>query len=152
MAARPIPENKERPVIFLKVGCRCTGPFDDVLSVTPMDKPIENSKELLHLSEKELLFGQLVAQLLKDFGRAGAILHISQEMGPEDVKQEVQKSMVQLYRHNYDAYLNVLYAIDVPERELAQVPTDQEGLMFEAITFLVLKREFQKVRLKSRYG
>lgn len=120
--------------------------------MTAMDKPIQNSKELLHLSEKELLFGQLVAQLLKDFGRAGAILHISQEMGPEDVKQAVQKSMVQLYRQNYDAYLNVLYAIDVPERELAQVPTDQEGLMFEAITFLVLKREFQKVRLKSRYG
>ena len=114
--------------------------------------PVQTSKQLLDLSKKERLFEQLVAQVLKDFSRAGTVLHISKDMGGEEVKNAVQKKIGHLYSEQYDTYLSVMYIIDVSERELAQLPNEREGFVAEAVTFLILKREFQKVMLKARYN
>lgn len=114
--------------------------------------PFKNSDDLLNLSRLQELYGRLVAQLQKDYLRAGLEIELSKEMSPEILKQVIQKSIWQLYRQQFDAYLQLMYIIDVPERELVLLQQIPETSLAEELTFLLLKREFQKVSLKSRYS
>jgi hypothetical protein len=114
--------------------------------------PFKNSDDLLNLSRRQELYGLLVAQLQKDYSRAGLEIELAKEMPPEILKQVVQKSISQLFRQHFDAYLHLMYIIDVSERELALLQQMPEASLPEELTFLLLKREFQKVSLKSRYS
>jgi hypothetical protein len=56
-----------------------------------------------------------------------------------------------LINNQYDDYLNLLYRIDVPESELAKLKNDNLTTSIEEITYLVLKREYQKVWFKHNF-
>lgn len=110
----------------------------------------QNSAELLQNAESERLYGKLVAQLKKDFGLANIAMDFSPGRGGALVSPEILTTLLHekiyvLILERFEAYLNLLYIIDVPEREVKKIQVLDAVEVAKQVTFLVLKREWQKV-------
>jgi hypothetical protein len=115
-----------------------------------MLKP-ENSLELFKTIEVEQLLEKLVEQLNKDFQLANINKHFIATIPAKRLKNELDTLVLDLISNKYDDYLNLLYRIDIPEKELVYIKGDKLTDSIEQISFLILKREFQKVWLKKNY-
>jgi hypothetical protein len=115
-----------------------------------MVKP-ENSLELLKAVETENLFVKLIVQLNKDFQLANIDRRFKSTISIEKLKDELTETMLHLIQLKYDDYLNLLYRIDIAEKELATINSSSLQESIEQVTFFILKREFQKVWLKRNY-
>tara|TARA_R110001583_G_scaffold112949_2_gene263257 strand:- start:1726 stop:2073 length:348 start_codon:yes stop_codon:yes gene_type:complete len=115
-----------------------------------MLKP-ENSLELFKTVETEQLLEKLVEQLNKDFQLANINKHFITTIAAKKLKNELDTIVLDLISNKYDDYLNLLYRIDISEKELAHIKGDKLSDTIEQISFLILKREFQKVWLKKNY-
>ena len=112
--------------------------------------PAKNSLELLNQINSEKLFIKLVEQLNKDLQLANITKSFKLSVSILELKSGLSKLLFDLISHNYDDYLNLLYRIDVPEKELATIKSNSLDESIEEVCFLVLKREFQKVWFKNR--
>ena len=110
----------------------------------------KNSLELLNQINSEKLFIKLVEQLNKDLQLANINESFKLSVSILELKERLSKLLLHLISHNYDDYLNLLYRIDVPEKELATIKSNSLDESLEEVCFLVLKREFQKVWFKNR--
>lgn len=97
----------------------------------------------------------LLQQLERDYGRANIPYPL-----PAEGKDLPAAGMLQLLRENlyyllmeqFDAYLNLMYAADVREREFRNVqPTDAVEVAGQVV-HLLLEREWQKVLMRARHG
>jgi hypothetical protein len=113
--------------------------------------PAKNSLELLKSIEVENLYVRLIAQLNKDFQLANVAGSFDLKASPVQLKKELFSLLLHLINNQYDDYLNLLYRIDVPESELAKLKNDNLTVSIEEITYLVLKREYQKVWFKHNF-
>ena len=111
-----------------------------------------DSIELIQNIQKENLYVQTINQLNKDFQLANIDINISLLLEPIALKKELDNLLLGLLTKNYDGYLNLLYRIDVSENELRKIKGEILTETVEEISFLILKREFQKVWLKKRYS
>ncbi|MDP3313615.1 hypothetical protein [Lutibacter sp.] len=109
-----------------------------------------NSDLLLEKSVAESLFTKLVGQLNKDFLLANLEEQFHETISPEELKEKLKTVLVKLIATNYDGYLNLLYRIDVSEKELSQIQFENMNEAVDQISFVILKREFQKVWFKSK--
>ncbi|SNR73571.1 hypothetical protein [Lutibacter flavus] len=116
-----------------------------------MLKP-QNSLELFKTIEAEQLLEKIVEQLNKDFQLANINEHFINTISPNSLKNELDAVVLDLISNKYDDYLNLLYRIDIPEKDLALIKDDKLTIAIEQISFLILKREFQKVWLKKNYN
>ncbi len=118
-----------------------------------MSSEFSESVLLLNTAEEELLFTELVRQLIKDFALANVDVAINCELiTAKQLKVILHEKIYYLILEQFASYLNLLYIIDVPEKALRSLKiTDVVGVA-EQVTFLVLQREFQKVRLKKKYS
>ncbi|MDD3721229.1 MAG: hypothetical protein PHW92_01905 [Lutibacter sp.] len=113
--------------------------------------PAKNTEELLHLIECENLYEHLIEQLNKDFQLANVTVSFEIAILPVQLKKQLFEVLLNLITKQYDDYLNLLYRIDVPESELAKLKQDNLTTNIEEITYLVLKREYQKVWFKHNF-
>lgn len=113
--------------------------------------PAKNSLELLKSIEVENLYVRLIEQLNKDFQLANVAGSFDLKASPVQLKKELFAILLNLINNQYDDYLNLLYRIDVPESELAKLMNDDLTSSMEEITYLVLKREYQKVWFKQNF-
>jgi hypothetical protein len=113
--------------------------------------PAKNTEELLNSIANENLFTRLVEQLNKDFQLANVTACFDITASPTQLKKQLFAILLNLITNKYDDYLNLLYRIDVPESELAKLINDNLTTSMEEITYLVLKREYQKVWLKQNF-
>ncbi|MDF1518707.1 MAG: hypothetical protein RQ864_13045 [Lutibacter sp.] len=113
--------------------------------------PAKNTEELLNAIAIEDLYVQLIAQLNKDFQLANVAGSFDFKASPAQLKNELFAILLNLINNQYDDYLNLLYRIDVPENELAKLKNDNLTTSIEEITYLVLKREYQKVWFKQNF-
>ncbi|MFZ2283120.1 MAG: hypothetical protein WAV86_04535 [Lutibacter sp.] len=113
--------------------------------------PAKNSLELLKSIEVENLYVRLVEQLNKDFQLANVAVSFDPTNSPVQLKKQLFAVLLNLITNQYDDYLNLLYRIDVPESELAKLLSDNLTSSMEEITYLVLKREYQKVWFKQNF-
>ena len=104
----------------------------------------------MELANGENLYLQLIQQLNKDFHLTNLSVKFSPETTPVDLKKSLQGVLLQLITDQYDDYLNLMYRIDISENDLLKIEGDQLSVTIEQITFLILKREYQKVWFKSR--
>jgi GH15 family glucan-1,4-alpha-glucosidase len=111
----------------------------------------KNTLELLQKSEAENLYQKLIVQLNKDFQLSNLTYEVAHNSSPVQLKEKLHTILLHLINNQYDDYLNFLYRVDVPEKELIKVKESTINLMVEEITFLVLKRIFQKVWLKKHF-
>jgi len=112
--------------------------------------PVKTATELLHLAESEHLYKNLIQQLNKDFLLANLSMEFSLELPPLELKEELQAVMKKLIVQSYDEYLNLLYRIDVPERDLLGIKSTDMAETSGHLAFVILKREFQKVWFKNK--
>ena len=113
--------------------------------------PAKNTEELLQSITVENLYVQLIVQLNKDFQLANVAGSFDLKASPVQLKKELFSILLNLITNQYDDYLNLLYRIDVPESELAKLKQDNLTVSIEEITYLVLKREYQKVWFKNNF-
>lgn len=115
-----------------------------------MHKP-SNFEELVAEVNALDLYDRLIIQLNKDFLLAGIDLELSVSTQPKDLFNVISEMVYYLLREKFMDYLNLLYIIDVPERQVKQLDGNNLEILAKNVSFLILKREWQKVWYKKHY-
>ncbi|MCM5662263.1 hypothetical protein [Galbibacter mesophilus] len=110
-----------------------------------------NSTELLQVASEEKLFKKLILQLNKDLKLANLEEEFSLDVSAEKLKRDLHEIIFILINERFADYLNFLYIIDVPESQVKALDGSDVVQLSEEVTFLVLKREWQKVWFKNKY-
>ena len=98
------------------------------------------------------LYNKLVIQLNKDFLLANVDLDFHEDILPSSLKLLLHETLYALIQNKFMDYLNVLYIIDVSEKEVKAIDGTDTLHLAEQVTFLILKREWQKVWFKNKYS
>jgi len=110
-----------------------------------------DTDSLLEEAEKEALYAKLLEQLNKDFSLANEPVDFPKSTTPVELKVQLQELIYRMLHNKFAEYLNLLYIIDVPEKEIKALDGSDLMQLSEAVTFLVLKREWQKVWFRNRW-
>jgi len=97
------------------------------------------------------LYLALINQIAKDFTLANSDIEVHENMQPSEVFNTVQNKVFTLLQHDFAAYLSLLYIIDVPENIIKKLDGSDFVELSYQISFLILKREWQKVWFKKFY-
>jgi len=111
----------------------------------------QNTLELLQKVSIENLYQNLIEQLNKDFQLSNLSENFEISSSPIQLKEKLSNIIQELFTNHYDDYLNLLYRIDVPEKELLAIKSDNSKDVVNQIAFLILKREYQKVWFKNKF-
>jgi len=114
--------------------------------------PPLNTDLLLSEAQKEMLYSKLVEQLNKDFNLANEPVDLDGDISPIQLKIGVQEKIYNLIQHKFAEYLNLLYIIDVPEKDIKSLDGSDIAELSEQVAFLVLKREWQKVWFRNKFS
>lgn len=117
-----------------------------------MPKEYTTSLELLKYAASISLYEKLVVQLRKDFGLANINLDLNENVAPLELKAILKEKIYVLLLERFTDYLNLLYVVDVPEKAFSAIDSTDVVEVAEKVSYLVLKREWQKVWLKQSYG
>ncbi|WP_394343499.1 hypothetical protein [Hyunsoonleella flava] len=98
------------------------------------------------------LYKKLIQQLNKDFLLANIDLDFHVDILPSSLKLILHETVYQLIQEKFSEYLNLLYIIDVPEKQVKDMDGDDVLKLSEDVSFLILKREWQKVWFKHKYS
>lgn len=116
-----------------------------------MLKP-QNSLELLKAVKNDNLLIMLIEQLNKDFQLSGIFKVFDINTSFDKLNEKLAEILINLIQFKYDDYLNLIYRVDISEKELATIKNNNLVAVGNQIAFLILKREFQKVWLKQNYN
>lgn len=116
-----------------------------------MYNPPANIDVLISQAEEENLYEKLILQLQKDFHLANEELDVEVTTQPVELKQIVHEKIYRLIQVKFAEYLNLLYIIDVPENEIKKLDGSDLVELSEQVTFLLLKREWQKVWFRNKF-
>lgn len=111
----------------------------------------ENSLSLLQGASAKTLYKALVNQLSRDFNRANIPATFQEDMSPEELLSSLKEKIYVLLLENFQDYLNLMYLIDVPESAFRKLELTDAVEVSEQLSFLILRREWQKVWLKAHY-
>lgn len=111
---------------------------------------IKNKEDLLRGIDNQQIFEKVIHQLNKDFQFSG-ISYQFISTSPKKLVVELNQQLLELINKNFQQYANLLYRIDVSELQLKKIKEIEVSKIAEKATFLVLKREFQKVWFKSKF-
>ena len=111
-----------------------------------------DSKSLLEASIQEDLYEKLVRQLVKDFGLANITIDFPYQVSPKNLKTILHQKIYRLILERFAEYLNLLYIIDVSEKAIKEINATDVVEIADEVSFLILKREFQKVWFKQKYA
>lgn len=115
-----------------------------------MHKP-SNFEELVAEVTALDLYASLIIQLNKDLLLAGIDLEFPNDIEPESLYNNLIQTVYFLLREKFMEYLNLLYIIDVPEHQIKQLDGNDLEMLSKNVSFLILKREWQKVWYKKHY-
>lgn len=107
---------------------------------------------LLQTSVQEELYEKLVQQIEKDFKLANIPFDLPFKVTPKNLKTILHQKIYRLILDQFTAYLNLLYSIDVSEQLIKQITSEDPLQIADEVSFLILKREYQKVWFKRRYS
>lgn len=108
-------------------------------------------EDLVSEANQSNLYQNLIHQLNKDFVLANINLDFHEEILPTSLKLILHETIFTLIQEKFTDYLNLLYIIDVPEEKIKSLNGDDILKLSEEVSFLILKREWQKVFLKNKY-
>ena len=110
-----------------------------------------NVQELWAFAHKTNLYSKLIVQLKKDFELANVSLKLREDVNPEELETLLHEKIYFLLLEKFQEYLNLLYVVDVPERELEQLEPADAVVVSRQVAFLVMKRELKKVWFREKY-
>lgn len=111
-----------------------------------------NFNDLIEEAKALSLYEKLILQLNKDFLLANVDLNFHEEVLPSSLKLLLHETVYRLIQEKFTEYLNLLYIIDVPEKDVKALDGDDILKLSEEVTFLILRREWQKVWFKNKYS
>ncbi len=111
-----------------------------------------NFNQLIEEANALDLYKQLILQLNKDFLLANVDLDFHEDVLPSSLKLLLHETVYRLIQEKFTEYLNLLYIIDVPEKDVKALNGDDVLMLSEAVSFLILKREWQKVWFRNKYS
>jgi hypothetical protein len=111
-----------------------------------------DSKALLQASVQEELYENLVSQIVKDCALANSPIDLPFKVSPQNLKTIIHQKVYRLITNRFADYLNLLYIIDVPEKIIKEIQATNTIEIADQVSFLILKREFQKVWFKKKYS
>ncbi len=114
-------------------------------------KNFPNSTVLLQHANQKQFYKKLVQQLQKDFSLANIDIALDENLSPESLKTLIHEKLYHLLLERFSEYLNLLYVIDVPEKAFKDISMTDVVEVAEQVTFLILKRELEKVLWKNKY-
>ena len=112
----------------------------------------QNSLDLLTDVTNNRLYQQLIIQLNKDVHLTGIDVVFAENSTPLILKEQLQNTIKDLFTHHFDMYTNLLYRIDVSEKEVLTATSSDMNSYTEHITFLILKRVWKKVWFKNQFS
>ncbi|PXY45591.1 hypothetical protein [Flavobacterium hydrophilum] len=110
-----------------------------------------NTDLLFEEAQKDSLYLNLVEQLNKDFNLANEGIDFPLSIVPGELKIQLHEKIYRMIQYKFAEYLNLLYIIDVPENEIKQLDGSDLVVLAEEVSFLILKREWQKVWFRNFY-
>lgn len=113
-------------------------------------KKVATFEELVEEANQLNLYKKLVAQLNKDLLFANINLEFDEETLPSSLKLILHETVYKLIQEKFNDYLNLLYIVDVSEEKIKQLDGSDAIQLSEQVTFLILKREWQKVWFKNK--
>lgn len=117
-----------------------------------MSLEVQNTSELLNVAISNELYKALIVQLNKDFKLSNIEGLISVTVSPDVLKQQLLTLVEQLIYNEFDGFLNLLYRIDLSEHSIKKQTSQSTEVYIEYVSFLILKREWQKVWFKHNYS
>lgn len=115
-----------------------------------MVQEFPNISALLQYAEDQCLYRDLVLQLRKDFVLANISMDFHDDISPMELKVLVHEKVYYLLMEKFTEYLNLLYIIDVPERRVKAIKTDDVVEISAQVSFEILRRECQKVWFRKQ--
>jgi hypothetical protein len=109
-------------------------------------------ENLISESNKNGLYSKLILQLNKDLALSNIDLEFDEEVLPTSLKLILQETIYTLIQRKFMDYLNLLYIIDISEEKVRQLDGSDTLKLSDNVTFLILKREWQKVWYKYHYN
>jgi hypothetical protein len=106
---------------------------------------------LLTEAEVENLYTMLIEQINKDFNLANEPIDFHKSTTPQELKVQLHEKIYRLLHYKFAEYLNLLYIIDVSEEQVRKLDGSDLVQLSEDVSFLILKREWQKVWFRNRY-
>ena len=107
--------------------------------------------QLLGQAESENLYVKLLGQINKDFNLANEAVDFPMSTTPAELKVQLHEKIYRLIQYRFAEYLNLLYIIDVAEDQVKQLDGSDLVALSEQVSFLILKREWQKVWFRNKY-
>lgn len=98
------------------------------------------------------LYSKLIKQLNKDFLYANIDLDFDEDILPSSLKLMLHETVYKLIQEKFTEYLNLLYIIDVSEDAIKKLDGSDTLQLSEEVSFLILKREWQKVWFRMKYS
>ncbi|WP_435254162.1 hypothetical protein [Tenacibaculum sp. A30] len=117
-----------------------------------MPPSYQNSADLLSNVANTKLYKDLIIQLNKDFSLTGIDIDFSKDSSPLALKESLQKIIKELILQDFNSYSNLLYRIDVSEKEIQNITSSDIDKYSENATFLILKRVWKKVWFKHQFS
>jgi hypothetical protein len=111
----------------------------------------QNTDLLLSEAESESLYLNLIDQINKDFNLANEGIDFPRSISPAELKIQLHEKVYRMIQYKFAEYLNLLYIIDVSEDEVRKQDGTDLVLLAEQVSFLILKREWQKVWFRNKY-
>lgn len=111
-----------------------------------------NFQDLITSANNFKLYKKLIRQLNKDFLYANIDLDFHEEILPTSLKLMLHETIYNLIQEKFTDYLNLLYIIDVSEKKVKELDGSDTLKLAEDISFLILKREWQKVWYRNKYS
>lgn len=108
-------------------------------------------EDLLEKATEVNLYKNLIQQLNKDLLLANINLEFDEEVLPTSLKLLLHETVFKLIQEKFMDYLNLLYIVDVSEEKIKRLDGSDVLQLSEQVTFLILKREWQKVYFRSKY-
>lgn len=108
-------------------------------------------EDLVEEANKLDLYKNLVRQLNKDFLLANINLDFHEDVLPTSLKLLLHEAIYKLIQEKFTEYLNLLYIIDVSEKQVKALNGEDTLKLSEDVMFLILQREWQKVWFRNKY-
>ncbi|MBF6607188.1 MAG: hypothetical protein ITG00_00435 [Flavobacterium sp.] len=117
-----------------------------------MFNPPPNIDSLLTEVSQENLYTKLLEQLNKDFNLANEPVDFPMSTSPHELTIQLHEKIYRLIQYKFAEYLNLLYIIDVAEDQIKKLDGPDLVQLSEQVSYLILRREWQKVWFKNRYS
>ncbi|MEO7978306.1 hypothetical protein [Flavobacterium sp.] len=110
-----------------------------------------NTESLLAQAQAEVLYLNLIEQINKDFNLANEGIDFPLSISPDELKIQLHEKIYRMIQYKFAEYLNLLYIIDVSEIEIKKLDGSDLVILAKEVSFLILKREWQKVWFRNYY-